>query len=65
MGPPRKGAKSGMRGHGPSDRLRRFAVTVNRCVRGQPMSGKASPWFLKQWGSRPSYKLKRLLAEVA
>ncbi len=47
-------------GHGPSMGHPRFAIPTNRCVKGQPVKGQTAPWFLKRWGSRPVYKLKRL-----
>ena len=45
-------------------RGRRFAVPINRCVRGMPVKGNMAPWFLKHALSRPEYKRRRL-AEVA
>jgi len=29
-------------------------------LRGQPVKSKGAPWYLKQQGSRPEYKRRRL-----
>lgn len=56
------GPKGMLTGHGQSIPRRRFAWPDPR---KQHSGGNASPWFLREWGSRPSRKRKPALAEVA
>lgn len=56
------GPKGNLPGHGQTIPRRRFDWPDPRKQR----SGlNASPWFLKEWGSRPARKLKPALREVA
>ena len=34
-------------------------------LRGAPTGSKMAPYFLRQWGSSPAYKLKPIVATVA
>lgn len=52
-------------GHGHKVARSRFAIPTVGHVRGQPEHGKSAPWWLKHWGSRPTYKQRRAFAAAA